>query len=261
MTYLYEKHTLMSAWVNSSKNTRQVMTRNNIKNYIVMFVLILSAASMVQNNAFATTIHPNLGTVGNFAVLGASTVTNTGNSLVTGNLGVSPGTAITGFPPGKVIGAIYAGGPVATRAHADAVTAYRALSSATCTTNEPAVANIGGQTLKPGVYCFPSSAAIVGTLTLNGNGVYIFKIGSTLTTRAGNSHVILTNGASSSDVFWQVGSSATLGTGSVLKGTVIAYSSITSTTSAVVDGRLIALNGAVTLDTNHITVTIPHSVK
>ncbi|HZS74796.1 MAG TPA: ice-binding family protein [Candidatus Nitrosotalea sp.] len=237
------------------------MTNNNIKNYIVMFVLILSAASMVQNNAFAATIHPNLGTAGNFAVLGASTVTNTGNSLVTGNLGVSPGTAITGFPPGKVIGTIYAGGPIPTRAHADAAIAYRALSSAACTTNEPAVANIGGQTLKPGVYCFPSSAAIVGTLTLSGNGVYIFKIGSTLTTRAGNSHVVLTNGASSSDVFWQVGSSATLGTSSVFKGTIIAYSSITSTTSAVVDGRLIALNGAVTLDTNHITVSVPHSVK
>ena len=237
------------------------MTRNNIKNYIVMSVLILSAAGMVQNNAFATTIHPNLGTSGNFAVLGSSTVTNTGNTVVTGNLGVSPGTAITGFPPGKVIGTVYAGGPVATQAHADAAIAYKALASTACTTHEPVVANIGGQTLKPGVYCFPSSASIVGTLALNGNGVYIFKIGSTLTTRAGNSHVILTNGALASNVFWQVGSSATLGTSSVLKGTVIAYSSITSTTGATVDGRLIALNGAVTLDTNHITATIPHSVK
>ncbi|MHB8601753.1 MAG: ice-binding family protein [Nitrosotalea sp.] len=237
------------------------MTRNNVKNYIVMFVLILSATSMVQNNAFAATIHPNLGTAGNFAVLGASTVTNTGNTVLTGNLGVSPGTAITGFPPGKVIGTIYAGGPVATQAHADAATAYGALSSATCTTNEPAVATIGGQTLKPGVYCFPTSAAITGTLTLSGNGVYIFKIGSTLTTAAGNSQVVLTNGASASNVFWQVGSSATLGTGSVFKGTIIAYSSITATTNALVDGRLIALNGAVTLDTNHITVAVQHNNK
>src|SRR5579872_5857297 len=196
------------------------MIRNNIKNYIVMSVLILSAASMVQNNAFATTIHPNLGTSGNFAVLGSSTVTNTGNTVVTGNLGVSPGTAITGFPPGKVIGTVYAGGPVATQAHADAAIAYKALASTACTTHEPVVANIGGQTLKPGVYCFPSSASIVGTLTLNGNGVYIFKIGSTLTTRAADSHVILTNGALSSDVFWQVGSSATLGAASVFKGTI-----------------------------------------
>jgi len=229
------------------------MTRNNIKNYFVMFVLIISAASMIQNNAFATTIHPDIGSSSKFAVLGSSTVTNTGNTAITGNLGVSPGTAITGFPPGKIIGKIYAGGTVATQAHADAAIAYGVLSGTACTTNEPAVANIGGQTLKPGVYCFPTSAAITGTLTLSGNGVYIFKMGSTLTTAAGNSRVVLTNGASASDVFWQVGSSATLGTNTVLKGTVIAYSSITATTGATVDGRLIALNGAVTLDTNHIT--------
>jgi hypothetical protein len=228
------------------------MTRNNIKNYFVMFVLILSASSMIQNNAFATT-SPNIGTASNFAVLGSSTVTNTGNTVITGNLGAGPGTSITGFPPGIVVGTTYHAGPVATQAQADAATAYGALTSATCTTNEPTVADIGGQTLRPGVYCFPSSAAITGTLTLSGSGVYIFKIGSTLTTAAGNSHVVLTNRASASNVFWAVGSSATLGTSSVLKGTVIAYSSITATTYATVDGRLIALNGAVTLDTNHIT--------
>jgi hypothetical protein len=228
------------------------MIRNNIKNYFVISVLILSASVMVQNNAFAASA-PNLGTSSNFAVLGSSTVTNTGNTVITGNLGVSPGTAITGFPPGKVIGTISAGGPVAIRAHTDAVTAYGALSSAMCTVNEPAVANIGGKTLKSGVYCFPTSAAITGTLTLSGNGVYIFKIGSTLTTAASNSHVVLTNGALASNVYWKVGSSSTLGTDSVLKGTVIAYSSITSTTNTTVDGRLIALHGAVTLDTSHIT--------
>jgi hypothetical protein len=228
------------------------MTRNNIKNYFVISVLILSASVMVQNNAFAASA-PNIGTAGNFAVLGSSTVTNTGNTVITGNLGISPGSTITGFPPGKVIGTISAGGPVAMRAHTDAVTAYGALSSAKCRVSEPAVANIGGKTLGPGVYCFPTSAAITGTLTLSGNGVYIFKIGSALTTAASNSHVVLTNGASASNVFWQVGSSATLGTNSVLKGTVIAYSSITATTGATVDGRLIALHGAVTLDTSHIT--------
>ena len=237
------------------------MIRNNIKSYFLMIVLIISASTMVGNYAFATTTYPNIGAAGNFAVLGSSTVTNTGFTVITGNLGVSPGTAITGFPPGIVFGTTYAGGPVATQAHADAATAYGALSSAACTTKEPTVADIGGQTLRPGVYCFPSSAAITGTLTLSGSGVYIFKIGSTLTTAAGNSHVVLTNGASASNVFWKVGSSATLGTGSVLKGTVIAYSSITATTGATVDGRLIALNGAVTLDTNHITVVIPHIYK
>jgi hypothetical protein len=229
------------------------MTRNNIKNYFLMFVLIISASSIAGNYAFATTMQPNIGTASNFAVLGSSTVTNTGSTFLIGNLGVSPGTAITGFPPGAVVGTIYSAGPVAARAHADAAIAYGALSNAKCTTNEPAVAKIGGQTLRPGVYCFPTSAAITGTLTLSGSGVYIFKIGTTLTTAAGNSHVVLTNGASASNVFWKVGSSATLGTSSVLKGTIIAYSSITATTYAQVDGRLIALNGAVTLDTNHIT--------
>ena len=227
------------------------MTRNNIKNYFVMFVLILSASSMVENHAFATN---TLGTASTFGVLGASTVTNTGLTTITGDLGVSPGTAITGFPPGTVSGTIHTGSdPVAVQAHNDAVAAYGALSSATCTTIEPTVADIGGQTLGPGVYCFPSSAAITGTLTLNGNGVYIFEIGSTLVT-ASASNVVLTGGASASDVFWQVGSSATLGTGSVMEGTIIALASITSTTGTTVDGRLIALNGAVTLDTNNITV-------
>lgn len=220
-----------------------------------MSMLILSALGMAQSNVFAATTSPNLGIADSFAVLGSSTVTNTGNTVITGNLGINPGTAITGFPPGTVIGTTYASGPVVTQAHADAVTAYGTLTSATCTTNEPTVADIGGQTLSPGVYCFPSSAAITGTLTLSGNGVYIFKIGSTLVTAAGNSNVVLANGATANNVFWAVGSSATLGTGSVLKGTVIAYSSITSTTNAAVDGRLIALNGAVTLDTNKITVT------
>jgi hypothetical protein len=237
------------------------MNRNNIKSYFLMLVLIVSASSMVGNYAFAQTMQPNIGTASNFAVLGSSTVTNTGNTIIVGNLGVSPGTAITGFGPGIVIGTTYAGGPIATQAHADAATAYGALSSAKCTTNEPAVAKIGGQTLKPGVYCFPTSAAITGTLTLSGSGVYIFKIGSTLTTAAGNSNVVLTNGASASNVFWKVGSSATLGTNSVLKGTVIAYSSITATTNASVDGRLIALNGAVTMDTNHITVVVSNHHK
>ncbi|MHB8602475.1 MAG: ice-binding family protein [Nitrosotalea sp.] len=258
---------------------------NNIKNFFVMSLLIFSASYLVQNNAFATTTtHPNLGanSVGSeiknwtyglttmqphigkasdFAVLGASTVTNTGNTIITGNLGVSPGTAITGFPPGSVMGATYAGVPIAASAHTDASAAYRSLSSAMCTTREPTVTDMGGQTLKPGVYCFPSSVAITGTLTLSGNGVYIFKIGSTLTTAAGNSHVVLTNGATAANVFWAVGSSATLGTGSDFKGTVIAYSSITSTTGATVYGRLIAINGAVTLDTNKITIATAYSGK
>ena len=232
------------------------MTRNNMKNYLVMFVLIISATSIVQSNAFAASA-PNLGTADSFAVLAGSTITCTGAGAIIGDIGVSPGTAIVlGATPCTVTGTINPGGPVAAHAHADAATAFTNLNAATCTTIEPAVADIGGQTLTPGVYCFPSSAAITGNLTLSGNGVYIFKIGSTLVTAAGPdaSDVVLTNGASASNVFWAVGSSATLGTDSVLKGTIIAFSSITATTNAAVDGRLLAINGAVTLDTNTISV-------
>ncbi|HEY8110166.1 MAG TPA: ice-binding family protein [Candidatus Nitrosotenuis sp.] len=234
------------------------MTKNNIKNFFVMSVLIVSALGMIQNNAFAA---PTLGTASNFAVLGGTTVTNTGATIIIGDLGVSsPGVACTGIVGctttglGTVSGTIHVGDPIANQAHADAATAYGSLVGATCTTIEPAVADIGGQTLTPGVYCFPSSAAITGTLTLDGAGVYIFKIGSTLVTAASNSQVVLTNGATANNVFWAVGSSATLGTNSVLEGTVIAYTSITATAGATVDGRLLAINGAVTLDTNNIAV-------
>ena len=232
------------------------MTRNTIKNYFIISILILSASSMAQNHAFAASA-PNLGTTDSFAVLAGSTITCTGAGAITGNIGVSPGTAIVlGATPCTVSGTINPGGPVAAQAHADASTAFTDLNAATCTTNEPAVADIGGQTLSPGVYCFPSSAAITGTLTLSGSGVYIFIMGSTLTTAAGPgaNNVVLTNGATANNVFWAVGSSATLGTFSVFKGTIIAFTSITSTTSATVDGRLLAINGAVTLDTNKITV-------
>ncbi|MHB8545977.1 MAG: ice-binding family protein [Nitrosotalea sp.] len=232
------------------------MTRNNIKNYFVMFVLIISATSIAQSNAFAASV-PNLGAADNFAVLAGSTITCTGAGAIIGDIGVSPGTAIVlGATPCTVSGTINPGNPLAAHAHADASTAFTNLNAAACTVNEPSVADIGGLTLGPGVYCFPSSAAITGNLTLSGNGVYIFKIGSTLTTAAGPgaSNVILTNGASSSNVFWAVGSSATLGTDSVLQGTIIAFTSITATTNAAVDGRLLAINGAVTLDTNKISV-------
>ena len=221
-----------------------------------MFALIISATSIAQSNAFAASA-PNLGASDSFAVLAGSTITCTGAGAIIGDIGVSPGTAIVlGATPCTVTGTINPGGPVAAHAHADAATAFTNLNAATCTTIEPAVADIGGQTLTPGVYCFPSSAAITGNLTLSGNGVYIFKIGSTLVTAAGPgaSNVVLTNGASADNVFWAVGSSATLGTDSVLKGTIIAFSSITATTNAAVDGRLLAINGAVTLDTNTISV-------
>jgi hypothetical protein len=200
---------------------------------------------------------PSLGTAQSFAVLGGSTVTNTGTSTITGNLGVSPGSAITGFPPGIVTGGIHAADAVALQAQNDVTTAYNALAAAPCTTDLTGQ-NLGGMTLTPGVYCFSTSAFLTGTLTLDGQGnpsaVFIFKIGSTLTTASGSSVSFIGN-AAACNVFWQVGTSATLGTTSSLAGNILALTSITLTTGAQVLGRALARNGAVTLDTNNVNAS------
>ncbi|HVT57712.1 MAG TPA: ice-binding family protein [Thermoanaerobaculia bacterium] len=193
-----------------------------------------------------------------FAVLGGSTVTNTNTpTIVIGNLGVSPGSAVTGFPPGIVVGGlIHAADAVAAQAQTDLVTVYNNLANTSCGTNLTGQ-NLGGLTLTPGVYCYSTSAQLTGTLTLDGQGnpnaVFIFKIGSTLTTASASS-VLLINSASSCGLFWQIGSSATLGTGTTLAGSIIALTSITLNTGASLTGRALARNGAVTLDNNHVTV-------
>ena len=193
---------------------------------------------------------PPLGSAQSFAVLGASTVTNAGPTVITGDLGVSPGTAVTGFPPGKVSGGtIHAGDATATAAQAAAHTAYANLVAQSCGTNltgKTLGTSPGAVTLSPGVYCFNTSAQLTGTLTLNGSGVYVFKMGTTLTT-ASNSSVVLAKGATAGNVFWQVGSSATLGTNSALEGSILANISDTVTTGTSVTGRVFALTGAVTL--------------
>src|ERR1700676_193483 len=217
---------------------------------------------------------PPLGSAQSFAVLGTTTVTNTGASLITGDLGLSPpGVSVTGFSlvpgvnrivvgpppatgvtsgPGIVTGTIHVGHPVALLSHADAAKAYAALLAQPCTTDLSGQ-DLGGQTLAPAVYCFNTSAQLTGQLTLNGNGVYVFQIGSTLTT-ATNSSVVLANGALAGNVFWQVGSSSSLGTNTVFEGSILALTSDTVTTGTSVTGRVFALNGAVTLDSNAITV-------
>jgi serine protease AprX len=201
---------------------------------------------------------PSLGSAQRFAVLGASTVTNTGSSVITGDLGVSPGTAVTGFAPGHVLsGTIHSADAAAVAAQNDIAAAYDSLVGEACT-QDMTGRDLGGQTLGAGVYCFSSSAQLTGTVTLDGQdnakAVFIFKIGSTLTT-ASASAVALTNGASPGNVFWQVGSSATLGTATSLAGNILALTSITLTTGARVTGRALARNGAVTLDTNAVTAT------
>jgi hypothetical protein len=202
----------------------------------------------------------SLGTAANFGALAGSTVTNTGPTIVTGHVGTSPGAAITGFPPGSIApgtGVQHAADAVALQAQSDLTIAYNDAAGRICPAANDLTGLVLGSggtvlTLTPGVYCFATSAQLTGNLTLNGAGVYIFQIGSTLTT-ASASAVTLINGAQACGVWWQVGSSATLGTTTALAGNILALTSITMNTSASISGRVLARNGAVTLDTNRVT--------
>src|ERR1700722_7405013 len=201
-----------------------------------------------------------IGSAQSFSVLGSTTVTNTGATMISGNLGVSPGTSVTGFPPGTLAsGTIYTGAnAVVVQAQADAQTAYNALVAKPCTTNLSGT-DLGGLTLTPGVYCFNGAATLTAgnaTLTLdaqNGPGVFVFQIGTTLTTGT-NSAVNVINGNAATGVFWQLGTSATLGIGTQFTGNILANTSITVVSTAeILCGRALALNGAVTMDTNTIS--------
>jgi Ice-binding-like len=216
---------------------------------IVFFTGAVVALSPLD--AFAAT-SPNLGTALNFTVLAGSTITNTGPSVITGNLGLDPGSAVTGFPPGTVTGVKHISDAVALQAKNDLTTAYTDAANAPVTTDMTGL-DLGGKNLTPGVYKFDSSAQLTGTLTLSGNGVYIFQVGSALTT-ASNSVVQTINGAQACGVYWQVGSSATLGLDTHFQGTLMALTSITMVTGAnIISGRAMARNGALTLDENDIT--------
>jgi hypothetical protein len=199
----------------------------------------------------------SLGTAANFAVLAGSTITNTGSTSITGNVGLSPGTAVTGFLGGLLDVTVLADNDVAAQAKTDLAGAYDDAAGRPTTDSIPV--ELGGTTQTPGVYESPAGTfGITGTVTLDAKGdpnaVFIFKAASTLITASG-SHVKLINGAQSANVFWQVGSSATLGTYSVLRGNVMALASITVTTGTTVDGRMLARTGAVTLDSDTITRT------
>ena len=198
-----------------------------------------------------------LGTACTYGILGGSTVTNLGPSNVTGDIGVWPGTAITGFPPGTLTGTEHAGDAVAQTAQGDLTVAYDYAAGAPGGAVLPA--DIGGETLPPGVYRTTSaqpSLGITGNLTLSGNanGVWIFQIVSTLTTAANNSQVILAGGAVSEHVYWQVGSSATLGTTTTFAGTIMAQASVSLDTGATLNGRALARTGAVTMLSNPVNV-------
>jgi hypothetical protein len=228
-----------------------------ISKYLRPSVRTLALAGMLGCSFYPANANIVLGTAQSFAVLGASTVTNTGTSVITGSIGVSPGSALVGFPPGTMTGGTFhVGDAVAAQAQADALIAYNQIASLAMT-QDLTDQDLGGLILTPGVYFFSSSAQLTGMLTLDGqnleNPLFAFQIGSTLTTASASSFNLI-NGADSCDVFFQVGTSATLGTGTAFVGTIIAAASDVLTTDVTLDGRVIALNGAVTLDSNVITI-------
>src|SRR5665811_562990 len=202
------------------------------------FALAVAAALGVMGIALSSDAGAqDLGTAENFGVLAGTEVTNTGPSVIEGNVGVWSGTAITGFPPGIVVppGTIHAGDAVAQQAQSDLTVAYNNLFSRPFDVDLTGK-DLGGQVLIPGVYKYNSSAQLTGVLRLNGLGnpasQFIFQIGSTLTT-ASDSAVLLINGANASNVYWAVGSSATLGTGTAFQGNIVALESITLNLSLI----------------------------
>jgi type VI secretion system secreted protein VgrG len=198
-----------------------------------------------------------LGTAATFAGLAGSTLTNTGPSTIVGDIGVSPGSAVVDIPVGQPTGgSIHAGDGVAATAMADLTIAYNNLAGMACGTNLTGL-DLGGMTLAPGIYCFNTSAQLTGALTFDAQGdsnaVFVIQIGSTLTT-ASNASVVLIGGAKASNVYYQVGSSATLGTNTAFQGSIVALASVTLTTGTSLNGRALGINGAVTLDFNAITL-------
>ena len=205
-------------------------------------------------SAAAAGAQVDLGTVAAYSVLGGQTVTNTGPSRLSDDLGVSPGTAITGFPPGRTAGATHAADAPAKQAQSDLTIAYDDAAGRAKTAS--VAGDLVGRTLTGGVYKSTGPLSLSGTLTLDAQGdpnaVFIFQVASTLIT-ASASYVNMINGAQACNVFWQVGSSATLGTASVFRGSILALTSISVTTGTVVQGRALARNGAVTLDNDTFT--------
>jgi LPXTG-motif cell wall-anchored protein len=217
---------------------------------VIGLVAVVAGLSMAPAGAAQAPVA--LGSAASYGVLGGSTVTNTGSSVIEGDVGVSPGTAITGFPPGTATGTMHANDTAAANAQSALTTAYN--DAAGRATTSTIAADLGGQTLVPGVYA-GGAIGLTGTLTLDGGGdptaTFIFKAASSLVT-ASSSSVALIGGATACNVFWQVTSSATLGTGSSFVGSILALTSITANTGASITGRLLARNGAVTLDTNTV---------
>ncbi len=217
-----------------------------------LVVSVTLTAAPGAHSARAAESPVGLGNAGSFAVLAASTVTNTGPTIVSGDLGVNAGSAVTGFPPGIVNnGTIHSSDALSGQAQTDLVTAYNDAAGRTPTTS--GLGALDGKTLVPGVYS-GGALSLGGTLTLSGTAtdVFIFQASSTLDAGSG-ARVLLTGSASACNVFWQVASSATLHTGANFVGTIMALTSVSADTGATINGRLLARTGAVTLDANVIT--------
>jgi hypothetical protein len=227
---------------------------------IALLAALLTAAPF--HAAFAQAIAPDLGNAQSFAVLGASAVTNSGPTVITGNLGIDAGTSVTGFPPGTVLaGSILGPGGLAGLAQDDNTAAFGFLAGQSCPPGNTFAggADLAGLTLSPGVYCSASTLLLTGTLTLDAlgdtNAVWIFQIGSSFSTTGPSAVVKVIGGGQNCNVFWQVGSSATLDVNTTFIGSILASTSISLNTGATLSGRALAQTGAVTMLSNTVGIT------
>jgi len=218
--------------------------------FVVAFAVLLFAAC--GDSSTGPGAVPSLRAAQTYGILAGTAVTCVGPvGTISADVGVSPGSAISGFPTCTISGTQNIANATAGTAQGDLTTAYNGLKGLAC--GATISADLGGTTLAPGVYCSASSIGLTGALTLSGSGNYVFQAGSGLTV-AGS--VVLANGADAKNVYWQVGSSATLGTGSAMKGNILALSSITFNANATLLGRALARNGALALGSNN-TITLP----
>ena len=238
----------------TGNDTKKIESMKTLSLFLLVaaFTYCPMATAQQQSTVF-------LGSAGSFGVLAGTTVTNTGPSVINGDLGVWPGTAVTGFGPGIVNGREDAGDVVAQHAQASLNVAYNDAAARTSVATHSLAGDISGLTLAPGLYKSTSTLSLLGTVTLQGSGVYIFQIASGLTVGTGGT-VVLSGGATSANVFWQVGSSATLGTTANFRGTILALTSISLATGAKLDGRALAQHGAVTLESNVVTMPLGNTV-